>query len=111
MPPDAEGESEEQPGHRADLPRHQLLCEDDDGRERGGQYQADDEGQYPGPHQIDVGQDHGEGGHSQNGRPNDALASDAVADVSAEQGAERHGEQKHEQMEAVRCAPTDEISR
>ncbi len=103
MPPMPNAKPKKQPRHRAHLPRHQFLCEHDDGGECGGQYQADDEAQDPRPHQVDVGQDHGEGRHAQDGHPDDALAPDAVADVSAEQGAERHREQKYEQIDLRRA--------
>ena len=56
-----------------------------------------------GPQQIDIRQQHREGGDAQDGCPDDALAADAVADGTAEEGAERHREQEHEQVDLRRA--------
>src|SRR5882724_3002608 len=98
----SESEAEEQSGHRADFARHEFLSEHEDGRERGRQYQSDDETQDPGPQQIDIREQHREGGDAQNGEPDDALAAHAIADRAAEERAERGGEEEIEQVQLGR---------
>src|SRR3984957_10738427 len=98
----SESEAEEQSGHRADFARHELLREHEDGRERGRQDQSDDETQDPGPQQIDIRQQHREGGDAQDGKPDDALAAHAIADRSAEERTESGGEEEIEQVQLGR---------
>src|SRR5258708_2574345 len=93
---DAEGEAEKQTGYGAHLAGHEFLREYDDGRERRGQHESDDETQGTGPRQADERQKYRERRNAQDGCPNDALAADAVADGTAEERAERHREQKYE---------------
>ncbi len=85
-------------GYRADLAGHQLLSEDDDGRECRGQDQTDQERQNAYPLQIDVGQKHREWRNPQDGTPDDAFAADTIADRPPQKRTQSHRQEKHEQM-------------
>ena len=98
-PGDAEGKAEEQAGDGAHLAGDQPLGIDDDGRERRGQDEADDEGEDGGPEQIGVGQQQGEGRAPEDGSPDHLLAVDPTAEGTAELGAGGDGEQEDEQVQ------------
>ena len=98
----AEGEAEEQSGHRADPAGQEFLRINDDGGKGRRQDEADADAQNRGPVQADVGQRHGQRRDAEDREPDDALAAHAVPDGSADQRADRGGEQEQEQIQLRR---------
>ena len=93
-PGDAEGQPEKQTRDKAHFARHQILRVDKDGGEGGSQDETNDESQDRRGGESDVRQSQRKGRHTEDGEPDDRLATDAIAQRSPGNGAESDGKKK-----------------
>ena len=102
----AEGEAEKQARDHPHAAGHEFLRVDENGGERGGDDQADDDGEHGGRQQADVGEEQSEGEDSQDGNPDHVLAADAISHGSAGEGSDSGGSEEEKQIE-LRAADAD----
>src|SRR5207249_4589501 len=96
---EAEGEPEEDAGDHADASGHQLLREDDYGREGGRQDEPDQDDEDVGPRQVGIRQRQRERQAAEDREPDHRLGAEAIAEQAAEDeaGGGRAEEQEQHQ--------------
>ena len=95
----AEGKSEEKSGDHADAAGDEFLGVDEDGGKRRGDDEADDDGEDPGPEEVGIRQEQGEGQDAEDGAPDNVFAAEAIADGATEEGAGGGGSEEGEEVQ------------